>query len=348
MRRINALFFFFFALNIGLVFAQIEVKSPASKSAYSYDSLTNIDGLLADESLIGQEIIFTPLDSTISQLAGYPNIYTKKVKSADMSPSQFGIMLVPTDRKYIYSPNPSNPDYTDARTLAMSKWKITDSSPIGFVTPAYLTLRNDAGVEIYLNNQGVLRNVLILGYFEKLKQKYLNAEIISRKNVVLNDFYQNVSFFSPAKESWKVKDLIISMLDDDSDAKLYFLVTNGKGNQIVVPIEILLLEKEYKPKEWSALFLSTEWKTKFNLSPESWEKVVAGVPKVGMTKAEIFAILGVPQNPASFTSGLAFMEADEWSYRDDLEISFSEGKAVEISNYTPPKLLESPVQFSRE
>jgi len=357
--RFSFIFFLLF-LGINFSFAQIEVKKPAAPviSHIAYDSLLEFSEVTDVKVLKGQEICFLPL-SPIYQKRGYMNVHTKVLESNEMELNEQEFAILPKNKKFVFEPNPTAPYYSDPQKLLMTKWKIEDiivkkEEQELFESHSYLKLTNAEGKTMYyfINTMNMTAEspLLLTGYFEKLVQTYQKTAFISRRNVVLKDFYTNESFFSAKEEVWNTKKLIISMLEDDSKAKPYLLLTNAKQNHIIIPMELADETNKYISPTWRFLFLNLELKKKYHISDENWQKVIVGTPQIGMTKQEVMVSIGLPTT--TFSDFAQTMKDSEWEYlvrgRAQLRIVFWGDKVQEVWNFEDECITPYPVKPSKE
>jgi hypothetical protein len=136
------------------------------------------------------------------------------------------------------------------------------------------------------------------------------------------------------------------MLEDDSKAKPYLLLTNAKQNHIIIPMELADETNKYISPTWRFLFLNLELKKKYHISDENWQKVIVGAPQIGMTKQEIMASIGLPTT--SFTDFEQTMKDSEWEYlvrgRAQLRIVFWGDKVHEVWNFEDECITPYPVK----
>lgn len=346
--------FFFFAFYIHVAFSQIEVKMPVSISNVAYDSLKTFSEISDIKILKGQEVYFMPM-SPIYQKIGYRNAHTKVLEMGEMELDAAALSILPKNKRFVYQPNPSEPYYSDVTKLEMTKWKIeeviTKKEDLAEMEDySYLKLVNEAGESFYyfINpyNQYADNYLLLTGYFERLAQENNQKTFITRRNVVLKDFYTNESFFSPKEEVWNTKKLILSRLEADDNAKPYLLLTNKQQHHIIIPVEVADENYQFLAHNWRFLFLNADLKKKYRFSDENWQKIIKGTPQIGMTKQEILVAIGLPTT--TFASVEEIMKENTWEYLVgnilSLRIEFTNESVRKIWNYEESFVTPYPVK----
>jgi hypothetical protein len=166
---------------------------------------------------------------------------------------------------------------------------------------------------------------LVVGYFEKQKRLHTGKKFVLRgRNWKSNDLVPNdlvsgvpVSQFTPGKE-WKCVDVSV-------DEKFYLpslILENSAKQQIALPLN-LVEPGDYEfafPGSVAAMYQKT-------YGPVLWAAIVAGTPKIGMTKQQARLAWGSPEKTNQITTAAGRHE--QWVYKQGY-LSFEGDKLTAI------------------